>query len=161
MMIFIYFPALTYECTVWHPSPCALLGLSVDGGYGSRDGGGGLLLGLLPQVLADIRGGVGAFQLGLLPLPLAVRVRLGRPRLSLCGGGWRGGGRLGNTDLRGVQVDAVGRGVVVAVGAGHYVQELAEARWRRGDDKNETVKTVKNGMQKCSALNWKRCSMTC
>lgn len=38
---------------------CASLGVSVDGGYdSSSDRGRGLLLGLLSQVLTDIRGGV-------------------------------------------------------------------------------------------------------
>lgn len=38
---------------------CASLGVSVDGGYDSSSGRGrGLLLGLLSQVLTDIRGGV-------------------------------------------------------------------------------------------------------
>lgn len=38
--------------------------------------------------------------------------------------GRRGRRRLGNGHLGGVQVDAVGGGVVVAVGPGHRVQEL-------------------------------------
>lgn len=38
--------------------------------------------------------------------------------------GRRGRRRLGNGHLRGVQVDAVGGGMVVSVGPGHRVQEL-------------------------------------
>lgn len=55
-------------------------------------------------------------------------VRLGGPRGLLFDGGRRGGRGLGNGDLGGVQVDAVGRGVVVPVGAGHRVQKLSRKR---------------------------------
>lgn len=110
-----------------HNTSVALLGLSVDGGYDSSSGrGGGLLLGLLSQVLADIGRGVGAFQFRLLPLSLRVDVRLSWLWWFLldC---WRCGGRgLGNGDLRRVQVHAVGWRMVVSVGPRHCVKELVE-----------------------------------
>lgn len=106
---------------------CALLGLSVDGGYDSSSGrGSGLLLGLLSQVLADIRGRVGAFQFRLLPLLFAVGVRLSWLWWFLFDCWWCGGWGLGNGDLRRVQVDTVGWGMVVSVGPRHYVKELAK-----------------------------------
>lgn len=106
---------------------CLLLGLSVDGGYDGGSGrGGGLLLRLLSQVLADIRGGVRAFQLRLLLLSLIFGVGLCRSCLFLFDRWRRRGWSLGNGDLWGVQVDAVGRGVVVPVGPRHCVEELAK-----------------------------------
>ena len=95
---------------------CHILGLSVDGGCG-----GGLLLALVTQVLGDVRGRVGALELGL----LAVRLYLGVLRRLLLG---RGRGCLGHAHLRGVQVHPVGRGVVVPVRASHCVQKLDQEK---------------------------------
>lgn len=103
---------------------CSLLGFSVDGGYDSSGWGSDLLLGLLSQVLADIGGGVGAFQFGLFPLSLTVGIWLSWSWWLLfdC---WRcGGWGLWNSDLRRVQVDTVGWGMVVSVGPRHCVKEL-------------------------------------
>lgn len=100
-----------------------LLGVPVDGGC---DGSGGLgrrlLLRLLLQLLADVGGGVRALEFRL--LPVTVGIRLGRLRRFLLDCGRRGRRRLGNGHFGGVQVDAVGGGVVVSVGPGHRVQEL-------------------------------------
>lgn len=101
-----------------------LLGLPVDGGYDRSSWGDGLLLGLVSQVLADIRGGVGAFQFGMLTVFFTAGIRLGWLRWFLFGC-WRcGGWGLGNSDLWGVQVDLIGWGMVVSVGSRHYVKEL-------------------------------------
>lgn len=97
--------------TPWH-----ILGLSVDGGCG-----GGLLLALLPQVLGDVWRRVGAFELGLLAVPLGLR-GLGRLLLR------RGRRSLGHAHLRRVQVHAVGRGVVVPICTSHRVQKLHPKR---------------------------------
>lgn len=105
----------------------SLLGVSVDGGYDSSSGwGGGLLLCLLSQVLADIGRGVGAFQFRLLLLSFTVGIRLSWLRWFLFDCWWCGGWGLGNSDLRGVQVDTIGWGVVVSVGPRHSVKELAK-----------------------------------
>lgn len=106
---------------------CSLLCVPVNGGYDSGSGwGGGLFLGLLSQVLADIGGGVGAFQFRLLPLPFVTGIWLSCLRCFLFDCWWCGGWGLGNGDLRGVQVDAIGWGMVVSVGPRHCVKELAK-----------------------------------
>lgn len=111
----------------------SLLCVPVDGGY---DGCGGLgcclFLRLLLQLLANVWGGVRALEFRL--LPFAVGIRLGRLRRFLLDCGRRGWRRLGNGHLGGVQVDAVGGGVVVSVGASHRVQELDHTM--EMDDKN-------------------------
>lgn len=108
---------------------CVLLVLSVEGGFDSSGGrGGGLLLGLLSQLLADVRGGVGAFQFRLFPLSFTVGVWFSWSRWFLFDRWRRGGWGLGNSDLRRVQVDTVGRGVVVSVGPCHCVEELTRNR---------------------------------
>lgn len=103
----------------------ALLGFSVDGGYNSSSGlGSGFLLHLLSQLLADIRRGVRALQFRLFPLSFTVCVWLSWSRWFLLGCwrcGWWG---LGNSDLRRVQVDSVGWGMVVSVGSCHCIKEL-------------------------------------
>lgn len=113
----------------WRIKHMFVLGFSVDGGDDSSGGRGrGLLLGLLSQVLADIRGRVGAFQFRLLPLSVTVGVWLSGSWWFLFGCRWCGGWGLRNGDLRRVQVDSVGRGVVVSVGPCHCVQELVQMR---------------------------------
>lgn len=104
---------------------CASLSVSVDGGYDSSRGRGrDLLLGLLSQVLTDIGGGVRAFQFRLLPLLFMVGIGFSWLRWFLFDCRWCGGWGLGNGDLRRVQVDAIGWGVVVSVGPRHCVEEL-------------------------------------
>lgn len=106
---------------------CSLLGVPVNGGYYSSSGwDGGLLLGLLSQVLAYIRGGVGAFQLGLLTLPFTIGIRPCWLRWFLLDCGWCGGWGLGNRDLGRVQVDPIGWGMVVSVCPSHCVEELVK-----------------------------------
>lgn len=95
--------------------------------------GGRLLLRLLLQLLANVRGGVGALEFRL--LSLAVGIRFGRLRRFVFDCGRRGRRRLGNGHLGGVEVDAVGGGVVVPVGPGHCVQEL-DGTMERDDNNN-------------------------
>lgn len=80
----------------------------------------------LSQVLADIGGGVGTFQFRLLLLSFTAGIRLSRLRWFLFDCRWCGGWGLGNGDLRGVQVDTIGWGVVVTVGPRHCIQELVK-----------------------------------
>lgn len=103
----------------------SLLGVPVDGGYDSSSSwGDGLLLGLLSQVLADIGGGVGAFQFRMLAILFTTGIRLGWLRWFLFDRRRCGGWGLGNGDLWGVQVDLIGWGMVVSVGSRNYVKEL-------------------------------------
>lgn len=118
---------------------CALLVFSVDGGYDSGSArGGSLLLGLLSQVLADVRGGVRAFKFGLLPLSFTVDIWLSWLWRFLFDCRRCGGRGLGNSDLRRVQVDTIGRGVVVSVSSCHCVKELTE-------NEGEEKKTLRIG----------------
>lgn len=113
-------------------SLAALLGVSVDSGYDSRSGwGGGLFLGLLPQILADVWGGIGALQFGLLLFSLVAGVRLSWLWRLLFDCGWSGRWRLRHRDLRGVQVDPISWGMVVSVCPGHCVKELTKKEKQR------------------------------
>lgn len=113
-----------------HPSP--LLGVPVDCGYDSSSGwSDSLLLGFLSQVLTDVGGGVGAFQFRLLPLSFTTGIRLGWLSWFLLGCRWCGRWGLGNGNFRGVKVDTIGRGMVVAVGPRHSVKKLAKRKERR------------------------------
>lgn len=104
-----------------------LLGVSVDGGYDNGSGwGGGLFLSLLSQLLANVWGGIGALQFGLFLFPLVAGVWLSWLWWLLFDRGWSGRWCLRNRDLRGVQVDTIGRGMVVSVCPSHCVEELTK-----------------------------------
>lgn len=127
----------------------SLLGVPVNGGYySSRGWGGGLLLSLLSQVLAYIGGGVGAFQLGLLTLPITTGIQLCWLRWFLFDCGWCGGWGLGNYDLGRVQVDPIGWGMVVSVGPRHCVKELGR------NMEKETVRNKDIGIRQTFLLTF-------